>query len=172
MRWFFPLILIALLLGCGTWAARYGSPARLRPSQRGTANAFLCTWLDEKDTEQALVAQHTVFPHHFVAGTSRLNELGERDLGVLAAHYKEHPGLLNIQRARASAGLYDARVAVVAAFLLEEGVEVGELSISDTGTGGDGMASERVLRVLQRSDEQQGNQGGAATDITLGIGGR
>jgi outer membrane protein OmpA-like peptidoglycan-associated protein len=49
--------------------------------------------IEDFDAEQAsngVVRQKTVFPYHFLNDSPSLNELGERDLLILARHYKEH----------------------------------------------------------------------------------
>ena len=40
--------------------------------------------------DNAIIRQSTVFSYQFVVDSSELNELGQRTLGVLAAHFKNH----------------------------------------------------------------------------------
>jgi outer membrane protein OmpA-like peptidoglycan-associated protein len=57
--------------------------------QRETNRAML----QDFEAEQAVngvVRQKTVFPYHFRADSPALNELGERDLAILAQHYKDN----------------------------------------------------------------------------------
>jgi hypothetical protein len=77
-----------------------------------------------------------------------LNDLGRRDLGVLARHYAEHPGVLNIRRDQTPEALYDARVAHVMAGLKEAGVRTERMNVSDEMAGGPGMSSEQVVTIL------------------------
>ncbi len=110
--------------------------------------------------ENAIITQHTLFPYHFVTDGERLNDLGQRDFAVLARHFTEHPGILNIRRAETGAELYDARVAYVLGRLKEAGVETNRVSVSDGMAGGPGMPSERVVTILQKET--------ASTRITTG----
>jgi hypothetical protein len=100
--------------------------------------------------ENAIIAQHTLYPYHFVADGEKLNDLGLKDFAVLARHFTEHPGILNIRRAETSTELYEARVAYVMSKLKEAGVETNRVSVSDGMPGGTGMPAERVVTILQR----------------------
>ena len=49
--------------------------------------------IEDYDAEQAangVVRQKTVFPYHFLNDSPALNELGERDLALLANHYRDN----------------------------------------------------------------------------------
>jgi hypothetical protein len=111
---------------------------------------------------QAILVQHTLYPYHFETAAADLNELGMRDLLVLAAHYKTHAGELNVRRGDASQALYEARVAKVQERLAQAGVAAGKVSIQDGLPGGDGMSSERVIVILKEKMSEGGvdTQGG------------
>jgi hypothetical protein len=110
--------------------------------------------LNNIGVENAVITQHTLYPYHFVADGERLNELGQRDFAVLARHFVEHPGILNLRRANEiSAALYEARVAYVTGRLKEAGVEPGRVSVSDGTPGGPGMRSEQVVTILQKNTD-------------------
>ena len=96
----------------------------------------------------AIVTQATLYPYHFGTGTAVLNELGRRDVGLLAAHFRDHAGTLNVRRAGAAQGLYDERLAVVRAALSAAGVAPAQIALADAAPGGDGMESGRVLHIL------------------------
>ncbi len=96
----------------------------------------------------AIVAEHTIYAYHFVSNSDELNELGQRDLSVLASHYRAHAsgGMLNVYRTGTSEALYSARVKVVVAALKAQGVNTDQLHVSD-GPAGDGKTmSQDVLR--------------------------
>jgi len=103
--------------------------------------------------ENAIIAQHTLYPYHFVPDGERLNELGRRDFSVLARHFAEHTGSLNIRRGKTPAELYEARVSFVIESLKEAGIGTGRVRISDHMPGGSGMPSERVVTILQKTAE-------------------
>ncbi|MFC1634464.1 hypothetical protein ACFL5Z_06440 [Planctomycetota bacterium] len=104
--------------------------------------------------ENAIIAQHTLYPYHFVPDGARLNELGERDFSVLARHFAEQTGSLNIRRGTTPAELYEARVTVVIESLKEAGIETSRVSMSDGMPGGSGMPSERVVTILQETPQE------------------
>jgi hypothetical protein len=113
----------------------------------------LVNTLNNIGVENAIITQHTLYPYHFVTDGEKLNDLGQGDFAVLAKHFKEHPGLLNIRRGEASDALYEARVASVMAGLKETGVETSRVSVSDAMPGGTGMPSERVVTILQKESQ-------------------
>lgn len=96
----------------------------------------------------AIVSQATLYPYHFMTGTATLNELGRRDLGVLAAYFHDHAGTLNVHRAGTAQALYDQRLATVHAALAAAGIASGQIALADGLPGGDGMESDRVLHIL------------------------
>jgi len=98
---------------------------------------------------KAIVTQHVIYPYHFVTNSAELNKLGERDLNVLASYYIAHPGELSIHRAEASQTLYDARIVAVMDRLKASGVAIERLTVTDAFPGGDGIASERVVKILR-----------------------
>ena len=110
--------------------------------------------LNNVGVENAIITQHTLYPYHFVPNGEALNELGQRDFAVLARHFAEHPGLLNIRQGDGiSPELYKARVAAVTSRLKQAGIEPGRVSVTDGMPGGPGTPSERVVTILQKSEE-------------------
>ncbi len=110
----------------------------------------LVNTINNVGVENAIITQHTLYPYHFVTDGEKLNDLGLKDFAVLAKHFTEHPGILNIRRAETSTELYEARVAYVMNKLKEAGVETNRVSVSDGMPGGPGMPAERVVTILQR----------------------
>ena len=103
--------------------------------------------------QNAIVTQHTLFPYHFVKNGAELNELGQRDFAALTSHFIKHSGHLNIRRQDTKVDLYDARVNMVRERLQEAGIAMERISISDGMPGGSGIASERVLIIVERASE-------------------
>src|SRR5207249_16097 len=100
--------------------------------------------------------------YHFENGSAELNELGERDLGVLADHFKSAPGDLNVHRGDAAQALYESRVKKVLERLASAGVKGGQVSVKDGLPGGDGISSERVIVILKEKMSSGGVQGANA----------
>jgi hypothetical protein len=128
--------------------------AKHDPVDERAADVLMANTYSDAAIDNAILAQHTLFPYHFVNDGAALNELGRRDLGVMAAHYKEHPGTLNVHRGDASAALYADRLAEVRKVLIKAGVKEKRITIADGLPGGEGMASEQVLKILTREAKE------------------
>jgi outer membrane protein OmpA-like peptidoglycan-associated protein len=61
------------------------------PEQQRLANEMLATAFTDESIENGIITERTIFPYHFVTNTGYLNELGERDLRVLARHFEKYP---------------------------------------------------------------------------------
>jgi len=145
------LVLCAVAMaGCKYFETKYELNASER---RRAANEEMVNAPAEEQVRNAVITQHTIFPHHFVSGTEELNAIGERDLLILAGHYRDHPGPLGMRAEGTCCELDEARVAAVKCFLEHEGVDVATLTIGDAYPAGDGMASTRVLKAVS-TDEQ------------------
>ena len=130
-------------------------------------NSQLVNSYNDIAIQNAIVSQHTLFPYHFVTNGAELNELGQKDLAALTSHFIKHPGHLNIRRHISTADLYEARVNMVHERLQEAGIDMERISISDDMPGGSGVASERVLIIL----EQESQGASTATSTTFSSGG-
>lgn len=156
MRWFGVLV-VCLVCSLGV-----GCQENLNDSQAGrNLDAELVNTLNNLGVENAVVAQHTLYPYHFVANGEELNELGHRDLAVLARHFTEHEGTLNVRRGEIAPELYQARLTFVIDALKEAGVDTARMVVADGMPGGEGMASERVVTILEK-----GFQGGGSAQTT------
>lgn len=167
-----PLLIGVLgltLMGCSS--ARYKSNAHdWNTTRRSTMNQWMVQDLQDESIRNAVISAHTLYDHHFVANAADLNELGERDLGMLGAHYADHPGALSVRRGRASAELHAARVQVVRDTLAGHGVELERVSVDDRLPGGDGMAGSMVLRILDEKMDQPLSEDRAASGSFTGGG--
>ncbi len=98
----------------------------------------------------AILSQHTLFPYHFQTDGDMLNELGERDLAVLAFHLRTHAGQINIPRDGVDAAIYDARVRSVRESLRARGVDADKVRIVDVaGVTAGSTPSEEVIREVR-----------------------
>ena len=132
-----------------------------KDSNKHLINSQLLKSYNDIAIQNAIISQHTLFPYHFVKNGAKLNELGRRDLAALTSHFIKNPGHLNIRRKNTAADLYEARVKMVHERLQQAGIDLERISISDGMPGGSGMASERVLIILQ-----QPSKGASATKST------
>jgi hypothetical protein len=143
---------VAICLVCGL-VSGCEEDARTAANQR--LDRELVKTLNNIGVENAIITQHTLYPYHFVVDGEKLNDLGQRDFAVLARHFTEHPGLLNVRLGeRVSPELYKARVAYATSLLKEAGIDPARVSISDGMPGGPGMPAERVVTILQKSEDQ------------------
>jgi hypothetical protein len=136
-------LISSLLFGC--------QEDQVTAQKSQNVDAELVRALNAVGVESAIISQRTIYPYHFVSDSDELNALGQRDLMVLARHFKDHAGALNVRRDDTDAALYEARVAAVLAALKEAEVDTDRLTVSDSMPGGDGMASERVIVVLSET---------------------
>jgi hypothetical protein len=135
-----------LLSGCGEEDKRTAANQRF--------DREMVPALNNLGVENAILTQHTLYPYHFVVDGEKLNDLGQRDFAVLARHFTEHPGLLNVRQGEGvPPELYQARVAYVTSRLKDAGVDPARVSISDGMPGGPGVASERVVTILQKTED-------------------
>ncbi|MHC4949143.1 MAG: hypothetical protein ACYTG1_12955 [Planctomycetota bacterium] len=95
--------------------------------------------------DAAVIRAQTLFAYHFVQNSAQLNELGERDVGILGRHYHDHPGRISVRRGGVGDELYDARVATVIAGLASYGVDTSRVEVTDSLAGGDGLSTYEVL---------------------------
>jgi len=148
-------LLLVLLSGC--------YPEGSRSEQRRLVDARLVNWPLNTAISNGIIRQHTLFPYHFVNGATVLNELGQHDLAVLAAHYKDFPGKMNIRRGDADEALYRARVKTVLEGLTEAGVEADCIKVADDLPGGEGIPSERVVNILKEAGRVRTRPGAGTT---------
>ena len=131
------------------------STTPLPQSTRGASEMWVGESIRSAALDKAIVVQRTLYPYHFVDGAASLNQLGERDLAVLATHFSQYPGDLTVYRGNASDYLHRQRVRHVADRLRENGVDTAQV-VTDQLPGGDGISSERVLRILDREQSTPG----------------
>lgn len=161
-------VLCGLLVGC---EHRVSKEETSRKLDRELVNV-----LNDIGLENAIVTQHTLYPYHFIQNSDQLNDLGQRDLAVLAKHFRKYPGPLSIRRGDTSAELYDARVAQAMEKLRQAGVRTDLVQVSDGMPGGTGMASEHVKKALlrpwpeeNRSTEDPRDSGGTGASGSKGF---
>jgi len=133
------VVLLSLLVGCEPFETETGPIALDSWMVQATDDAAICN---------AIIRQHTLYPYQFIANSAELNALGARDATVLASHYKEYPGRLNVRRGPESDALYRKRVAKVVDYLRIRGVATDKIKVEDKLAGGDGIASELAVLII------------------------
>ncbi|MHC4290185.1 MAG: OmpA family protein [Planctomycetota bacterium] len=117
--------------------------------------------------QNAIIAQHTLYPYHFVNNGAQLNGLGERDLSVLVQHFQDNPGQLILQQGGTESLLYQSRAQTVYEKLLQGGIPDGKIQITDGMPGGDGIASNSIIEILETERTTEMSQG---LDMDFGSG--
>jgi hypothetical protein len=138
------VIAAATTLGCQQEKSESPPPFQ----ERQAMNRWAIQGYTDQSINNAIIAQHTVFPYHFAADSAELTELGKRDLDVLASHFKDYPGQLNVSQGATSDLLYQQRLAAVQDALVQAGVDSSRMSFGDEPAGGPGMVSERCLIIM------------------------
>lgn len=146
------LILIGILC-CSCQEAEQGPLVDER-----MVHSELLNTLNDIAIENAIVKQRTLYPYHFVEDSEQLNELGQRDLSILAKHLKDYPGIINIRKDNAGDSLYDARIANISDQLQQAGVDLSQIKITDGMSGGRGMASSDVLQIKEADQEARSDR--------------
>lgn len=138
-RFLYLIVVAGLVNGCSN------------PGQQGANESemhrLIVQSIRDAGINNAIVTQRTLYPYHFVADGPELNELGKRDLGVLAVHFKEQPGSLSVRRGSASEGLYSSRLSTVRDMLVQAGVDGQRIAMTDSLPGGAGMPADLVLQI-------------------------
>ena len=129
-------------------------------------NRELVKTINDIAMQNAIISQHTLFPYHFVKNSDKLNELGRFDLTVLANHFMENPGHLNVRRNDTPEELYQARVSYILEQLEDLGIEAEQITVSDGMPGGSGMGSERVLTILERENKKAAGRISGSTSLS------
>jgi len=109
--------------------------------------------------QNAIIAQHTLYPYHFVNNSAQLNELGEKDLSVLIQHFQDNPGQLILQQGGTESLLYQSRAQTVYEKLLAGGIPDEKIRITDGMPGGDGMSSNAMIEILETEKTTDMSQG-------------
>lgn len=154
------LLLAAVLVGCE------GSESSPGPAARSDTDRMIVRSLNDMQVANAVVRQRTLWPYHFHEGSADLNDLGMRDVRILAGHFRRTAGNLNVRQGDATASLYDARVRTVVNALTEASVERRRIRVEDGLPGGRGMPSHQVVSILS---EEQESQTGEYRRVPVGI---
>ena len=143
--------LAVLAAAAGGCSNHYGNAPM--QDDRGSYNQWAIESSNDGAVRNAIIAQHTLYPYHFVEFSGQLNELGARDVQVLARHYARYPGELSLRRGSEPDQVYQQRIKSVTDALAAGGVAPGSIKIGDRLPGGDGADSSRVILIMNRADQ-------------------
>jgi uncharacterized membrane protein YgcG len=160
-----PVIPRNMTAGCALLVFSAGLAGCHPVVQKSAEDKWLAVTVQDAAVRNGILTQQTLYPYHFVENSAELNSLGQMDLAVLADHYRLYPGELGLRRGRTRADVYDARVKAVREILAANGVDNSRMRFdADSLQGGDGMTSERVIRVLEASYEaSKASEGGTGS---------
>jgi hypothetical protein len=146
--------LICAIVFCGCQEEQAGPTV-----DEDAVNRKIVDTYSDLSIQNAIIAQHTLYPYHFVNNGVQLNDLGQRDLSVLVQHFQDNPGQLTLQQGGTESQLYQSRAQTVYEKLLAGGIPDGKIRIIDGMPGGDGIASNSIIEILKTEKTEDMNQG-------------
>ncbi|MCE5228585.1 hypothetical protein LLG95_03185 [bacterium] len=158
-RWTLLMFAILLASGCKEW-----SKPTVADDQRD--RRVVVSLIDEQ-AAQAIQRQRAIYPFYFITGTAELNDLGRRDLIVLADIQRQSPGVVHVYRDREAPGLHAARLRAIREFFENEGVPVGRVRFDEGWPGGDGEGAEAVVHTLMKPEMEPVTVGIAGAPMAL-----
>ena len=155
------LVIVFLVTGCDS--------AGMDPQRETEIDTLLAESYRQRPIDNAVIAQRTLYPYHFVADSDDLNVLGKQDLNILARHFKERSGRINVRQGGATDALYKARLLTVISEMTKAGVPMQNMTVGDGLPGGDGMVSDRVVKILEKPSPAVGLAAPTTGYETVGI---
>ena len=146
------LVCVIFMCGCSPQVEK----SVQNPVDKDQVNRAILDTYSDLAIQNAIIAQHTLYPYHFVNNSTELNVIGMRDLSVLIEHFQQNPGEITVQKGVVDDLLYQSRGQLVYEKLLEAGIPQDKINITDGMPGGDGMPSETVIEILKEAKETPG----------------
>lgn len=158
-------IVAVVLLGAGCSQSGGLSEPPPEIAERHAMNIFSINAYYDEMIHSAVVREHTLYPHHFANHRDQLNELGERDLAILADRFRHvEEGTINVRRGEEDARLYEARLRHVNEQLQQFGIPADRIELVDGFPGGDGVGGERAVLILMSDRARTLGGDGFSTD--------
>ncbi|HWP41043.1 MAG TPA: hypothetical protein VNL70_08955 [Tepidisphaeraceae bacterium] len=146
--------------------------AEMVPDER-TLNTMMVRAALEQDARNAVAAERIIYSHHFHPATASLNELGERQVQVLAEALRDQPeARVSVVQGEAGPELYKRRLEAVRARFAEAGADTGRLHVGPGVPGGPGISSELIWRSYQSAAQNGDNGGGRGAGSSGSMSGR
>jgi hypothetical protein len=165
-RWMLAVMILAVgQFGCEceNTVDRDLKPKGAINDANGPVNTAMVQTMNNQMVDNAIIREHSLYPYHFVVNSAEFNELGWRDLHVLANHYGRYPGPLNVRQGDTPDDLYKARVKAVVDAMTHNGVHMDRIKVTDGMPGGDGITADQVVIITER---QKAQAGAAASEKT------
>jgi hypothetical protein len=165
-RWMLAAaVLAACQTGCESNVNRDLKPRGAVNLANQDVNSGIVRTYNLQSVDAAVIREHTLYPYHFVVNSANLNELGWRDVELLASHYQSNPGPLNVRKGATPDDLYKARVRAVVNAMTRSGVKMDRIKVADGMPGGDGISSDEVVLIM---DKMYGETAGTGTGAKSG----
>jgi hypothetical protein len=153
-----PLCLVLLLMPLGLPACTDSPPMDARISSNAAEQQAIDTWYVDThlrgDIAAGIITQRTIYPYHFEPGSSRLTDLGRRDVGILAEYYKSTPAAIAVVRGDAADELYAARTGVVKDAFKDSGVDLARVTVGEGLPGGRGISGQSIVEAKMNETGQ------------------
>jgi uncharacterized membrane protein YgcG len=156
----------ALAAGCSSGPKPPKAQKIVQVPPESTLNANIVEMSFAQQIREGAVVGRTIYPHHFVPDCGELNLIGERQLEALLPTCFSGPLDVNVMRGDVSDQLYAARLDAVRARFIAAGVATDRIAFADKMPGGEGMSSERVLRLA--AQEQKRSDSSNRSDSSSG----
>lgn len=164
-----------MLSGCSSSSKKHDDAPQSQAIQRDevtTMDAFTVRAPLEASVEAGVVRSSTFYEYHFVDGRSKLTRLGERDLRILARHFRGDEWILSVRQGDAPDDLYVARCAIILERAGSFGVAEDSLQIVDAAPGGRGVTAENARRLAaqarDRSSDSTAKKSSGGSNAPLG----
>lgn len=142
------LVTAGSLSGCSGSRGLADPPPEI--AERRAMNIFSIQAYYDQMIDDAVLREHTLYTYHFVPHRQELNELGRRNLRVLAEGVRDaEAASINVRRGEESQAVYDARLQAVSDALAQMDVAAERIELRDGFAGGDGVSSNRALLILE-----------------------
>lgn len=124
----------------------------------------------DEQARAAVVTERSIYGHHFEPGGTALNGLGERQVDILAAAYRDAGEVeINVADDGSPAERRAGRLEAVRQAFLERGLATDALDLVAGRPGGQGLPSVYVIGALTGTDEGlEGGSGGSRSQGSRG----
>lgn len=139
------LVGLAVLIGCGGTTSRLNAPPQGHAADVSPLREYYIAMGDN-----ALLAEGSMSPVHFVPRTAELNTLGVRRLTRYAEFLKIYGGTCTYDGSD-EGGLRQQRLEQIESFLLACGVEEGTFVVDAGPAGGMGMAATEASEIRKET---------------------
>jgi len=117
-----------------------------RTPDEQTLNTLMVKTAYDQNERNAIIAERAIYGHHFRPASAELNNLGLRQVRILADAFHDQAVQVHVARADASDELYRRRLDAVRTAFADHGLDRSSLTLNDGQPDGSGIASDKVFR--------------------------